>query len=254
MSISTPAVLSLAFIYGLVVGSFLNVVIYRLPRGLNLARPSHSFCPECYTQLSFSALIPIISYLLQRGCCGHCGRHISVQYPLVELITAVITTLIIWQFTISLAALFILLFAYGLICLFMIDAKWQLLPDKLTLPLLWLGLLFNLTGGFVPLSAAVVGAILGYLSLWGIYWVHKLITKSEGMGYGDFKLMATLGAWLGYQALVPIMLGAALLGIIYVLLVVKKNRAFAFGPFLVIMGFLLLLFPSTADLLTFGTN
>ncbi len=234
--------LGLTFIYGLLIGSFLNVVIYRLPRGLSLVYPSRSFCPNCYSDLTFFSLLPILGFLAQKGKCKQCHLPISKQYPLVELTTAILSTMLVWHFGLSLETGFILLLVFGLICLFVMDAQTQLLPDLITLPLLWLGLLFNLYGGFVPLNEAVLGTILGYLVLWLIYWGFKLITKKEGMGYGDFKLLAALGAWFGYQALMPIMLGSAVLGIIYALVMKKTKQAFAFGPFLIILGMVLLFF------------
>ena len=243
MDTTTIIALVFTFIYGLIVGSFLNVVIYRLPRELSLVHPSRSFCPACYVDLTFLSLVPVLGYLVQKGKCKHCKLPISVQYPLIELGSALLSLLVVWQFGLSLEIVFILLFIFACICLLVIDWQLQLLPDLITLPLLWLGLLFNLLGGFVPLTDAVTGAMLGYLVLWGIYWGHKLITKKEGMGYGDFKLTAALCAWFGYQSLIVIMLGSAVLGIIYAVITFKKHQAFAFGPFLIIMGILLLFFP-----------
>ncbi len=240
MSTNSLLLLVIAFVYGLLMGSFLNVVIYRLPRELNIARPWRSFCPACYSALSFFSLIPIIGYLAQGRKCSICNANISLQYPLVELTSAIITAFIIWYFGLTINTLFLLTLTYGLICLFTIDARQQLLPDKITLSLLWLGLLFNLKGGFVSLDEAVLGAILGYISLWSIYWVHKLITKREGMGYGDFKLMAMLGAWLGVKSLLPLMLISAISGIIYAVVTSKRSRVFAFGPFLIIGASILL--------------
>lgn len=243
-------ILTFAAVYGLLIGSFLNVVIYRMPRELSLVHPSRSFCPNCYSDLTFFSLMPVLGYIFQGGKCKHCALPISMQYPLIETITAILATFTVWWFGATPDLFFILLFVFIAISLFVIDIQTQLLPDKLTLPLLWLGLLFNIPdGSFVTLESAVIGAILGYVVLWSIYWGFKLATKKEGMGYGDFKLTAALCAWFGYQALLPIMLGSAVLGLIYAVVTLKKNQAFAFGPFLIAMGFILLFYPNLVSIL-----
>ncbi len=238
-----------SFVYGLLIGSFLNVVIYRLPRELSLINPSRSFCTNCKNTIDYISLIPVVGFLLQKAKCKHCGIKISWQYPLVEIFSAIISVVIVLVFGLQINSIFILLFAYLSICLLLIDAQQQLLPDKLTIPLLWLGLLFNLDNGFVYINDAIIGAVFGYMVLWSIYWLFKLITKKEAMGYGDFKLASALGAWFGYQSLNMLLLGAAILGIIFAIGAKKYNKKFAFGPFLIIMGFVLLFFPNITNLL-----
>ncbi len=166
----------------------------------NLMLP-RSACPQCGHQITALENIPVVSYLVLRGKCSGCKTPISVRYPIIELLTGTLSAFLIWRFGSGLAGLATLIFAYLLIAMTFIDADTQLLPDDLTLPLLWLGLLVNLQATFVPLSDAVIGAAAGYLSLWSIYWLFKLVTGKEGMGYGDFKLLAALGAWLGWSIL-----------------------------------------------------
>lgn len=256
---------------GLVVGSFLNVVIYRLPlimearwrrdctemlqleqqapaapeASFNLAFP-HSHCPHCKAAIKPWHNIPVLSYGLLNGKCSSCAAKISPRYPLLELVTGLMTLALVWHFDISLALLGALLFTWSLIALTMIDIDHQLLPDDITLPLLWLGLLFNVSTTYVSLTDAVIGAIAGYLSLWSIYWVFKLITGKEGMGYGDFKLLAALGAWLGWQALPMIILLSSLVGACcgIALMMIKrrgKEVPMPFGPYLAMAGWIVLL-------------
>ncbi|MEN3367680.1 MAG: leader peptidase (prepilin peptidase) / N-methyltransferase, partial [Burkholderiales bacterium] len=204
----------MAGIIGLMIGSFLNVVIHRLPKMMqresdnyvahesgkplphtdryNLMVP-RSACPHCGHQITALENIPVVSWLFLRGKCSRCKAPISVRYPIIELLTAIVSALLIWRFGTGLAGLATLVFAWMLISMTLIDADTQLLPDDLTLPLLWCGLLLNLNGTFVPLEDAVIGAAAGYLSLWSVYWLFKLATGKEGMGYGDFKLLAALG-------------------------------------------------------------
>ncbi|MBA5248039.1 MAG: prepilin peptidase [Gammaproteobacteria bacterium] len=230
----------IACILGLVIGSFLNVVIYRLPlsinsnTNINLHHPGRSFCPHCKQTLRILELIPIVSFLWQKGKCTHCQATISWQYPLIEIASALISVLIVLFFGLTIEAGLYLLLAYFLIPLFIIDAQQQLLPDLLTLTLLWIGLIYQMQFGNLP--AGVIGAILGYLSLWIVYWIFKLLRHKEGMGYGDFKLTAALCAWLGWQQLPYLLTLASLLSILYFLLLTKRNstQAFAFGPFLII--------------------
>ncbi|WP_105101629.1 prepilin peptidase [Microbulbifer pacificus] len=262
---SHPALLiSSAFILGLLIGSFLNVVIHRLPimmereykqdfysyfektpsadeqkqlsETYNLVLP-HSHCPKCNTVIKPWQNIPIISYLLLRGKCGHCGTAISKRYPLVELVTGILTAIVVWQLGFTWQALAGVFFTWALVALTGIDFDKQLLPDNITLPLLWVGLLINIWGVFVPLQDAVIGAIVGYLSLWAVFHLFKLVTGKEGMGAGDFKILAAIGAWFGWQSvLLVIPLSAAvgaLVGIVWTLVSGRdKNLPIAFGPYL----------------------
>lgn len=263
--------LALAFMLGLIVGSFLNVVIYRLPLMMerewraqcheflelpapvpegpagkfNLAQPA-SHCPHCKHAIGAGENIPVLSYVLQRGKCAHCKTPISPRYPVLELVTAVFSTLIAANFGFTWLTLALLVFTWSLIVLTMIDLDCQLLPDDITLPLLWLGLILNSQGLLTSLENALWGAVAGYLILWSIYWVFKLLTGKEGMGYGDFKLLAALGAWLGWQALPQIILLSSLVGAIVGIgmIVLKgrdKNIPIPFGPYLASAGFLALL-------------
>lgn len=253
---------------GLTVGSFLNVVIYRLPLMLesqwrrdccelleiegekeagrfNLATPN-SHCPHCKAAVKPWQNIPILSYLILRGRCGECGEKISMRYPLLELVTGLMTAALAWFFPLDAALPGAVLFTWALIALTMIDVDHQLLPDNITLPLLWVGLLFNLFGTYVSLSEAVIGAMAGYLSLWSVYQVFKLLTGKEGMGYGDFKLLAALGAWLGWQALPLVILLSSLVGaVIGISIMVLKGRdrdvPMPFGPYLAVAGWIALL-------------
>lgn len=259
---------AIAGIFGLLIGSFLNVVIHRLPKMMqresdnyvahesgkplphtdryNLMTP-RSACPHCGHQLTALENIPVLSYLFLRGKCIECKAPISIRYPFVELLTGGLSAILIWQFGGGLAGLATLLFAYLLIAMTFIDADTQLLPDDLTLPLLWSGLLINLKGTFVPLDEAVIGAVAGYLSLWAVYWTFKLATGKEGMGYGDFKLLAALGAWLGWKMLPVIILFSSLVGaMVGIALIVfakhGRHNPIPFGPYLAGAGLLALLF------------
>lgn len=256
---------SIDLIFGLLIGSFLNVVIARLPvmleqqwqqeahfvlevepademtEPLSLARP-RSRCPNCLTQIGARDNIPVISYLWLRGCCRHCAAKISPQYPLVELTAGIATVFLIQHFGFTANAGLACAFTYALITLAMIDFKTTLLPDSITLSFLWLGLLANLNGAFTDLASAVIGAMAGYLSLWLVYWGFKLVTGKEGMGFGDFKLLAMLGAWLGWQLLpVVILLSSftgALIGLSLIALGRDKDQPIPFGPYLAIAGWL----------------
>jgi leader peptidase (prepilin peptidase) / N-methyltransferase len=264
---------AIASILGLLVGSFLNVVIHRLPRMMEndwraqcaelasntnevpLATPEkqvynlvvpRSACPGCGHQITAVENIPIISYLALRGRCHGCKRKISPRYPIVEGITALLSGLIAWHFGCGAAGVSALIFLWSLIALTFIDADTQLLPDSITLPMLWLGLLVNINGTFTDLRSAVLGAVFGYLALWTVYWVFKLITKKEGMGYGDFKLLAAIGAWLGWQVLPLVILLSsvvgAVVGIILILLArLGRNIPLPFGPYLAMAGLIALL-------------
>lgn len=261
-----------AFLFGACVGSFLNVVIYRLPimmerefkasceeyfdctcesqtEGVNeqvftLAKP-RSRCPSCGRQIKAWENLPIISYLLMRGKCTGCKQHISMQYPLVELLVGALTVVLAVKFGVSLQFLAAFAMTAALVAMSGIDIKVQLLPDSMTLPLLWLGLLISLIGGglFVSPQSAIIGAALGYLSLWSVYHLFKLATGKEGMGYGDFKLLAMLGAWMGASMLPLIIILSALAGSVIGLgLILFQGRDKAtplpFGPYLAIAGWI----------------
>lgn len=257
------------FLVSLCVGSFLNVVIYRLPvmmerqwrqeatallagndaetpeaaERFNLLVP-RSRCPHCGHQISALENIPVISWLALRGRCKSCHNPISPRYPLVELATALLSLLVFLVLGPTVQALVAIPVTWALVALTMIDFDRQLLPDAITLPLLWAGLLVNLNGTFVPLPSAVIGAMSGYLLLWSVYWLFKLATGKEGMGYGDFKLLAAFGAWLGWTMIPLIVLLSSVVGAIIGLcyLAIRKESApFAFGPYIAIAGFIALL-------------
>lgn len=260
---------SFAAVFGLLIGSFLNVVIHRLPRMMenewerearSLLEPDRehpestrydlwsprSQCPHCERPIRAHENVPVLSFLLLRGHCPGCGRHISWQYPAVELLTAALFAVIILHFGASTAGLAALALTAVLIAAAGIDARTTLLPDQLTLPLLWLGLVANYFGLFTDLESAVLGAVAGYLSLWLVYHAFRLATGKEGMGYGDFKLLAALGAWLGWQALPIILLLASLVGaIVGITLILLRGRdrniPIPFGPYLAAAGWLALL-------------
>ncbi|MDQ2077729.1 A24 family peptidase [Marinimicrobium sp. ABcell2] len=258
-----------AAILGLLVGSFLNVVIYRVPKMLerewheqccelleqepktgsdkpfNLVVPN-STCPHCGHGIKPWENIPIVSYLFLKGRCSACGASISARYPIIELVTGVLSFFVIYHFGANLTGLSVLVFTWALIALTMIDIDTQLLPDNITLPLLWLGLIVNSFGVFTSLTDALWGAVAGYLSLWSIYWLFKLLTGKEGMGFGDFKLLAALGAWMGWQMLPLIVLMSSFVGAaigIGMILIRGRDRniPIPFGPYLAIAGWLSLL-------------
>jgi len=258
-------------VLGLMVGSFLNVVIYRLPKMMELgwqqqcaelrgeepvATPAYnltvprSACPHCNHAISAWENIPIASYLLLRGKCKGCGAAISPRYPIIEAISGILSAGAAWHFGFGPAAAGALLLIWALLALTAIDFDTQLLPDDITLPLLWAGLLFNLFGVFTNLSGAVIGAVVGYLTLWSVYWLFKLVTGKEGMGYGDFKLLAALGAWLGWQMLPLIILLSSLVGaVIGIFLIVAfkhgRNIPIPFGPYLAGGGLIALFWGQT---------
>ena len=254
--------------FGLAIGSFLNVVIYRLPKMMeaewqaqcaelagreperasrfNLLVPG-SHCPACKTPLRVRDNVPLVSYFASGGKCAHCGARISARYPIVEATTAALSAWVAWRFGFGIAGLAALVFTFVLVALTFIDADTTLLPDSLTLPLLWAGLLLNTQGTFVPLVDAVTGAAAGYLILWSIYWLFKLATGKEGMGYGDFKLLAALGAWFGWKMLLPILLLSSVVGAtvgIALLALARRGRdiPIPFGPYLAAAGFIVLLY------------
>jgi len=268
---SSPALLiAVTGVFGLLVGSFLNVVIARLPARLEhawrrqceeldgtapvpapaapppgLVHP-RSRCPHCGHTLAAWENIPLVSFALLRGRCRACQAPIAWRYPLVEALAAVLGCLVVWRFGFSLAALGGLVFAWSLLALAFIDLDTQLLPDVITLPLLWGGLLINLSGTYVAVPVAVLGAVAGYLSLWSVYHVFRLVTGREGMGYGDFKLFGAIGAWLGWPVLPLVLVLAAVPGAAVGLLGVAFKRwhrgtALPFGPYLCIGGLAALL-------------
>jgi len=265
--LESPALASaVAGILGLLVGSFLNVVIHRLPRmmerdwhlqcaelrgetapekeRLSLAAPA-SRCPHCGHAIRAWENIPVLSFLLLKGRCSGCQAPISLRYPLVEAFTGLLSAFTVWHFGPTLAAAAALLLLWAMVALTGIDFDTQLLPDSITLPLVWLGLLFNISGTFTDISSAVIGAMVGYLSLWSVYWLFKLATGKEGMGYGDFKLLAAIGAWLGWQMLPLTILLSSLVGaIVGVALIVLARRGrnvpIPFGPYLAAAGLLAL--------------
>ncbi len=258
----------LSGILGLLIGSFLNVVILRLPLRMEaqwereahalldpctendtsislppgiVRKPSH--CPHCKHQLALLDNIPLLSWMLLRGRCRYCKKPISIQYPLVELLSAMLSAIVVWKFGPGWTALAGLGFTWSLIALTGMDVRTQLLPDQITLPLLWLGLLLSLLPMFVTAPAAILGAALGYLSLWCVYWSFKLLTGKEGMGHGDFKLLAALGAWMGPLALLPIILLSSLTGALcgVGLIALRKHKPhlpMPFGPFIAAAGWI----------------
>ena len=281
---SSPALfIGVCLVLGLVVGSFLNVVIHRVPimmerqwreecaelehpdlaatlpagqpvkERFNLVVP-RSACPDCKAPITALQNIPILSYLFLRGRCAKCGVHISVRYPVVEALTGILCAAVAWKLGFGWPALAGLVLTWFLVALAFIDIDHQLLPDSLTLPLLWLGLLLSLFTPFpgtppipVDMRSSLIGAIAGYLSLWSVYHLFRLLTAKEGMGYGDFKLLAALGAWLGWKVLLPTVLIAAAVGAVtgIALLAARgQNRStpIAFGPFLAASGWLMLMF------------
>ena len=276
---SEPVIfVTFSVIFGLMVGSFLNVVIHRLPKmmenqeeayfkyrqgiaeGLTEAelnaRPEQpkytivtprSACPKCGHHITALENIPVISYLMLGGKCKGCKTGISLRYPLIEALTGMLIGLVAYQYGYTYSALFAFIFVFALVTLTFIDFDTQLLPDDITLPLLWFGLLFNLNGGFTDLKSAVIGAILGYLILWSVYWAFKLVTGKEGMGYGDFKLLGAIGAWFGWQMLPAVILLSSVVGaVIGIGLIMFKGKgggtAIPFGPFLALGGIAALFF------------
>jgi leader peptidase (prepilin peptidase)/N-methyltransferase len=282
LALSPALFIACGLVGGLLVGSFLNVVIYRVPVMLDrqwraqcaelAAKTSHSAspsstddaafnlltprssCPSCHRPIKAWHNIPVLSYLFLRGRCASCNAAISVRYPIVEALTGILSAVVAWKFGFGWPALAGIVLTWFLVALTFIDVDHQLLPDSLTLPLLWIGILISLCGfepGGAPipvdLRSSVIGAIGGYLSLWSVYHLFRLATGKEGMGYGDFKLLAALGAWLGWKMLLPIVLIAAAVGAIVgivILSVQRQSRAtpIAFGPFLAAAGWLMLIF------------
>lgn len=268
-----PAVLyGLVVVFGLLVGSFLNVVILRLPARLmhdwkcqcrdllgletdpttpqDQPRPAsiatgRSRCRNCMHKIAWYDNVPLISWLILRGRCRKCNANISLRYPAVEVLTAILSVVVVWQLGPTMAGLAGLLFTWMLIAGAGIDLDHKLLPDQITLPLIWLGLILNISGLFTDLESAVIGAIAGYLVLWLVFHLFRLITGKEGMGYGDFKLLSAIGAWFGWQVLPSVILLASAVGaLIGIGLIVAKRMGrevpIAFGPFLAAAGWLML--------------
>ncbi len=272
------AVFIVACVLGLLVGSFLNVVIYRLPIMMErdwraqcadllnqpAATPSEPFnlilprsnCPHCGHQIAVLENIPILSYIWQRGKCTACQQNISLRYPLIEASSAFLATITAWHFGFGWPLLGALVLTWALLACAMIDFDHQLLPDNITLPLLWVGLLCNVFGLYTDIESSVIGAIAGYLLLWSVYWLFKLFTGKEGMGYGDFKLLAMLGAWMGWQALPIIVLISSFVGaVVGITLIIlrghDKNVPIPFGPYLAAAGWFTLLWGDTLKYIYF---
>ena len=259
-------------VLSLLIGSFLNVVVYRLPKmmqngwyqdcreflademkdipaknidQLTLSKPD-STCPKCDHKIRFYENIPVISWLLLKGKCSQCKNSISIRYPLVEIATALLSLVIALKYGPTAEAALLLLLTWGLICLTLIDFDHMLLPDQIVLPLLWLGLLVNINATFVPLNDAVIGAAVGYGSLFSVFWLFKLFTGKEGMGFGDFKLFALFGAWVGWQLLPVLILMASVVGAIMGISLMlfkdhQREQAIPFGPYLAIAGWVTIL-------------
>ncbi|MFT3849167.1 MAG: A24 family peptidase [Propionivibrio sp.] len=264
----TPASVAVLFgIFGLLIGSFLNVVIHRLPKMMerdwqiqcaelcgetaaplqerfSLSKP-RSRCPACGHPISALENIPIVSWLVLRGRCSACRAAISPRYPIIEASTGLLFAFSAHSFGYGPAAFGAIILIGALIALTFIDIDTQLLPDSITLPLIWIGLLLNVSAAYTDLQSAVIGAVVGYLSLWLVYWGFKLATGKEGMGYGDFKLLSALGAWLGWQMLPLIVLLSSLVGaVVGIFLIVAakhgRNVPIPFGPYLAAAGLLAL--------------
>ncbi len=267
---ASPLVLAACFfVFGLLVGSFLNVVILRLPRmmerdwhlqcrellelppestdpeALSLVTP-RSHCPACQHTIHWYENIPVLSYMFLGGKCSSCGSRISLRYPIIEIVAALLAAACAWHFGYGATALFATLFSWALLALCMIDFDTQYLPDDITLPFLWLGIGVNLFGMFVPLHAAVLGAIGGYGILWLIFQVFRLLTGKEGMGYGDFKLLGMIGAWLGWNSLPIVIILAALAGAVVGISLIlfsghDRQKPIPFGPYLAVAGWITLI-------------
>ncbi len=281
LATSPAAFIAVLGVFGLLVGSFLNVVIYRLPIMLerewrrdclvlltpeavlpaeeryNLATP-RSCCPRCGAAIRAIDNVPILSWLALRGRCRHCRAPIAARYPAIEAAAGAMGALVAWRYGFGIAAPLAAVMAWCLLALAVIDYDTMLLPDSLTLPLLWLGLAANLFGVFVPLETAVIGAMAGYLALWLVYWAFKLATGKEGMGFGDFKLLAAIGAWLGWPVLPSVILGAGGVGAVLGLAMIAlrdhaRSKPIPFGPYLAAAGFLCLVWGDfVSGLLTRG--
>jgi len=269
LAANPPVVLIFAGLLGLLIGSFLNVVIHRVPvmmerewrsqcaemldpeakpeqqQAYNLVVP-RSRCPKCDHQITALENVPVLSYLVLKGRCSECGWRIPLRYPIIELLTGLLSVLVVWRFGISAAAAGALLLTWALIALSAIDFDTQYLPDSITLPFLWLGLAFNVAGIYTTTQASVLGAIVGYLALWSVYHLFRLVTGKEGMGYGDFKLLALFGAWLGWSAVPLIVFLSAFVGAIVGIALITlrghdRNIPIPFGPYLAVAGWIALM-------------
>ena len=269
LAANPPVVLIFAGLLGLLIGSFLNVVIHRVPvmmerewrsqcaemldpeakpeqqQAYNLVVP-RSRCPKCDHQITALENVPVLSYLALKGRCSECGWRIPLRYPIIELLTGLLSVLVVWRFGISAAAGGALLLTWALIALSAIDFDTQYLPDSITLPFLWLGLAFNVAGIYTTTQASVLGAIVGYLALWTVYHLFRLVTGKEGMGYGDFKLLALFGAWLGWSAVPLIVFLSAFVGAIVGIALITlrghdRNIPIPFGPYLAVAGWIALM-------------
>jgi len=269
LAANPPVLLTFTGLLGLVVGSFLNVVIHRLPKMMehdwrsqcaeiidgisppeqqqpyNLMVP-RSRCPNCSHQITALENVPIISYAALRGRCADCGWRIPLRYPAIELLTGLLSIIVVWRFGLTVQAGGALLLTWALIALSFIDFDTQYLPDSITLPFLWLGLAFNVAGTYTSTQESVIGAIAGYLTLWSVFHLFRLITGKEGMGYGDFKLLALFGGWLGWSALPLIVLLSSVVGAVVGLTLIAlrghdKNIPIPFGPYLAIAGWIALM-------------
>lgn len=272
LAASPAALILVCVLFGLLVGSFLNVVIHRIPKMMeatwrqearelleqpapkgeetppifNLVTPG-SHCPHCNHRIRWYENVPVVSWALLKGRCSSCKVAISKRYPIIELLTGLVAGLCAWRFGYDPWLIFMLYGSFTLLALAVIDLDTTLLPDDLTYPLLWAGLLAAVLGiSPVSLSDAVIGAMAGYLALWSLYWVFKLLTGKEGMGYGDFKLLAALGAWLGWQYLPVVVLLSSVVGLVFAVSMmasgsVKRDQGIPFGPYLAIAGWIALL-------------
>ncbi len=272
LAASPAALILVCVLFGLLVGSFLNVVIHRIPKMMeatwrqearelleqpapkgektppifNLVTPG-SHCPHCNHRIRWYENVPVVSWALLKGRCSGCKAAISKRYPIIELLTALVAGLCAWRFGYDPWLIFMLYGSFTLLALAVIDLDTTLLPDDLTYPLLWAGLLASVLGiSPVSLPDAVIGAMAGYLALWSLYWVFKLLTGKEGMGYGDFKLLAALGAWLGWQYLPVVVLLSSVVGLVFAVSMmasgsVKRDQGIPFGPYLAIAGWIALL-------------
>jgi leader peptidase (prepilin peptidase)/N-methyltransferase len=269
LAANPPVVLIFAGRLGLLIGSLLKVVIHRVPvmmerewrsqcaemldpeakpeqqQAYNLVVP-RSRCPKCDHQITALENVPVLSYLALKGRCSECGWRISLRYPIIELLTGLLSVLVVWRFGISAAAGGALLLTWALIALSAIDFDTQYLPDSITLPFLWLGLAFNVAGIYTTTQASVLGAIVGYLALWSVYHLFRLVTGKEGMGYGDFKLLALFGAWLGWSAVPLIVFLSAFVGAIVGIALITlrghdRNIPIPFGPYLAVAGWIALM-------------
>ena len=269
LAASTAVVLTFAGLLGVIAGSFLNVVVHRLPKMMerewrsqcaelldaeakpepqqayNLVVP-RSRCPNCDHQITALENVPMLSYIALRGRCSDCGWRIPLRYPVIEFLTGLLSVLVVWRFGFTIGAAGALLLTWALVALSAIDFDTQYLPDSITLPFLWLGVAFNVAGTYTTTQASVIGAIAGYLALWSVYHLFRLVTGKEGMGYGDFKLLALFGAWLGWTAVPLIVLLSSFVGAVIGIALIglrghDKNIPIPFGPYLAIAGWIALM-------------